>query len=124
MKNFYLLTNKENQLSSLKEGFSWSAFVFGPLWLLYYRLWQKLSIYIIANSVFSILNYLKIISYKQLFCLELLTLFFIANFAFEFLFSKLQKEGYIVRNIICANTEVEARFKFYQNLEEEKKNDL
>ncbi len=31
----------------IRDGFSWSAFLFGPLWLLYRRLWLVLLLYVV-----------------------------------------------------------------------------
>ena len=39
----------------LAEGFSWGAFVFAPLWLLYHRLWLALVTWIAAEVAFFLL---------------------------------------------------------------------
>jgi hypothetical protein len=41
--------------SVLKEGFSWGALIFGPLWLLYRRLWLALLIWIVLEAAFIVL---------------------------------------------------------------------
>jgi hypothetical protein len=39
------------RMSVLKLGFSWGAFVFGPLWLLAHRLWRPLGVFILAAAL-------------------------------------------------------------------------
>jgi hypothetical protein len=34
----------------VRDGFSWSAFLFGPLWMIRHRLWLVLVIYLIASA--------------------------------------------------------------------------
>lgn len=41
----------EPDIVLVKEGFSWPAFMFGPLWFLWHRLWLALLGYLAANIV-------------------------------------------------------------------------
>ena len=43
------------QASILRDGFSWTALVFGPFWLLYQRLWLAALIWIVLESAFIVL---------------------------------------------------------------------
>jgi hypothetical protein len=43
------------QASILRDGFSWTALVFGPLWLLYQQLWLAALIWIVLESAFMVL---------------------------------------------------------------------
>ena len=36
----------------VREGFSWSAFAFAQLWLLFHRLWLALVLWLVAEAVF------------------------------------------------------------------------
>jgi hypothetical protein len=37
----------------IKDGFSWPAFIFAQLWLLYHRLWLVLLIWVLAEAAFA-----------------------------------------------------------------------
>ena len=36
----------------VREGFSWAAFAFGPLWLLFHRLWLALALWLVSEALF------------------------------------------------------------------------
>jgi hypothetical protein len=38
--------------SFIRDGFSWTALIFGPFWLLYHRLWLALLIWIVVEATF------------------------------------------------------------------------
>ncbi|HJZ31826.1 MAG TPA: DUF2628 domain-containing protein [Hyphomicrobiaceae bacterium] len=42
--------DRAERLVFIKEGFSWGALLFGPLWLLVHRLWWPLLAYIVADA--------------------------------------------------------------------------
>lgn len=42
-------TENGDGLELVHEGFSWAAFLFGPLWLAYYRLWLALALFLVAG---------------------------------------------------------------------------
>jgi Protein of unknown function (DUF2628) len=42
------LMQRADQLAFVKEGFSWPALLFPPLWLLYHRMWIELVLFILA----------------------------------------------------------------------------
>ena len=39
----------------IKDGFSWPAFIFAQLWLIYHRLWLALLIWVLAEVAFTLL---------------------------------------------------------------------
>ena len=40
------LVERADKLAFVKEGFSWTAFFFGALWLIYQRMWIELVVYV------------------------------------------------------------------------------
>ena len=52
---------RAEQLVFVKDGFSWAALIFGPLWLLFNRMWAALLIYLLVaiaiGTVFELLSF-------------------------------------------------------------------
>jgi uncharacterized membrane protein len=49
------------KIAFVRDGFSWGAFIFGPLWLLWRRLWLPFVVYIVVVGVLSVaVAYLRV----------------------------------------------------------------
>jgi hypothetical protein len=100
----------------VRQAFSWKAFFFGPLWLLWHRLWAGLALWAAAYSIL-IAASLTVVSAGaglfMFFALQML-LGLEANRLREV---KLGRQGYRLVEIISAPACDEAEIAFYRQLE-------
>ena len=98
------------------QAFSWTAFFFGPLWLLRHRLWAALALWAAACSIL-IAASLTVVSAGaglfMFFALQVL-LGLEANRLCE---AKLERQGYRLVEIIAAPARDEAEIAFYRHFE-------
>jgi uncharacterized protein DUF2628 len=48
--------DRAERLVFIKDGFSWAAAIFGPLWMLVHRLWWALLAYVLLSGVFEMVG--------------------------------------------------------------------
>ena len=53
--------DRAERLVFVKDGFSWLAAVFGPVWLLAHRLWWPLLGYVLLSAAFQLLTYVPVL---------------------------------------------------------------
>jgi len=90
----------ENRLSPpilVREGFSWGAFLFGPLWLLVHRAWIPAVLVIAANVLAAALAPADMMAFL-LFAIGLLV-GFSGNDLRRF---SLERQGYLLRHVVVA----------------------
>jgi hypothetical protein len=107
----------------VKVGFSWPAFIFGPLWFLLNRMWLTAAIVI----AFYVGERLFFRNFKPaspggayfrvlMDLLALVTWFLIARFANFLLCSDLEARGYVLRATVSAKDSRSARDEFEKKL--------
>jgi len=103
----------------VKEGFSWPAFIFGPLWFLLNKMWLTAAIVIalvIGQRLF--FGSFKAASSGEalfgvlMFLLAIVAWFLVARFANCLLCSNLEDRGYVLRDTIGAKSARAARDEF------------
>ena len=108
MKTFsiYSKNSSPNDLIILKDGFCVEAFIFGPLWALYKKLWiiGLISIFILTVSY----NINNIYSGLLSSFIEEMVVFVYGFLAYDILDYKLNKTGYKLQDIIMADSCQEA----------------
>lgn len=98
----------------LREGFSWPAFIFGPFWLLWHRLWLGLVAYIGIIAVFGgVSSLLSFGSFNWLVFLTHMLLGFEAERLRE---AKFSRTGFQLVDIVAANGMDEAARRFFHRL--------
>ena len=112
----HLLPNAKAPLETaqfIKDGFSWPAFIFGPFWALYHRLWL-LALVTLAFEV-ALLTVAEKMGLSEM-SQSLLQLGFqacIACIADERLRAKARREGYITADIVMADSMLAAEQRFF-----------
>jgi hypothetical protein len=113
MKTFSIYSKNTDQnntnptdLIILKDGFCVEAFIFGPLWALYKKLWIIGIISVLILTVSYNINNI----YSSLLSdfIEELVLFAYGFLAYDILDYKLNKTGYKLQDIVIANSHEEA----------------
>lgn len=117
MKVYSILKNPnaENDLDSwyiYSGGFSFTAMIFSFLWLILHNLWDKIIIVLsvatglqlFISHFFSSLDQVKIIPF--------LIMLYVGFEAKDWYLSKLVRKGYIIKDIVSANSKEEAFLKF------------
>jgi hypothetical protein len=118
MKTYSALVKKNSQeevedLILLKEGFSWRAFIFGPLWFLYHKMWMEVAVLIAINFAFALLS--KISSDLDKILLEISFLFIVALNANYWLNDRLRSKGYEFIGIAFGHDVLSAKLNILQN---------
>lgn len=101
----------------IKDGFSWSAFLFSGLWFLYYRMWKDLLALIAVNFAFVFLA--KISSSFDRIFLEFGFFFLIALNANYWRADHLKKKGYEFVGLVFGANQIDAKLRFVEGLEDE-----
>lgn len=100
----------------VKEGFSWAAFFFGPLWFLWHRLWVALILYIATNALIGIaMTVFEANELQQLFIVLAFTLL-VGWHANDFRRWTLRRHGYVCRDIVAAHDLDEAERRLFEKL--------
>jgi hypothetical protein len=104
--------NIDSEVAYIKEGFFYSAFFFGLIWLLFNKLWFASFLFLLTLNLLLQLVEVHLIS-PQMFFISLfmlhLTLGFIAK---DLLIYRLVKKSYNLADIVLAYSLDEAKYKF------------
>lgn len=120
MKAFYLyrraesdtLTAKDEEPIFVASGFSWEAFFFSHLWLVYHRLWYFLFLSVAIQLLFYHCS--TMLSYPASFLLQGLPSLLLGSLAHSLREIYLKKNGYTPFAIVMANNIVAAQLKFFR----------
>ena len=99
----------------VRDGFRFSAFVFGPLWLCWHRLWLALAFYVLAVLAIEFAGqFFEFDGLTRLLFIGMIELF-IGLEGVKMLDAKLQRKGYYLADIVdgAKRDEFESRF-FYR----------
>ncbi len=104
--------NKEGKISDaelLKEGFSFFAFLFGPLWFLYHKMWQEFFVFLVLNIALGLFGeFDKIL-------LEVALAFIVAINANYWLGEHLKKKNYEFVGLVFGSDLANAKLRFSAN---------
>ena len=101
----------------LKEGFSFSAFLFSGLWFLYHKMGREFLLLILLNCAFALLG--KILSNVDHFLLTFAFAFMVALNANSWLSENLQKKNYEFAGLIFAENLIDAKKRFVKSFEDQ-----
>ncbi len=111
--------NKKGKIEDvvlLKEGFSFFAFLFGPLWFLYHKMWSEFLALLIVNFVLEAFSS-KIFSDFDKNFLEVALLFIVALNANHWLCQNLKKKRYEFIGLVFGADCASAKLRFVKNFE-------
>lgn len=112
----YIKRNKRNKIDDLilvKEGFSFWALIFGPIWFIYHKMYNEFIALAALNLIISQSSF--IFNFSDRVLLELVVVFLVAINANYWYGLKLQKNGFKLVNIIHAKNKDLALFSFIDN---------
>jgi hypothetical protein len=112
MKTFRVYKTEQNVLSFIQEGWSFWAFVFNVLWLIFMRLWLHGAAFFVILSILGFLHQDGKISAEVLMLCNLLINIYISLNARDYLAVKLEKSGYKLVDIVIAHDLEEAEFRY------------
>jgi hypothetical protein len=96
----------------LSEGFSFAALVFNITWLLYQRLWLHTILFTVMSIGIIELNQAYIIDSFVTFIAFFALWFYIGFNGKDYLRQRLEMDGYKLSDIVIANSEEEAEFRY------------
>lgn len=123
--NALIKRNSEGKIEDvilLKEGFSFLAFCFGPLWFLSRKMWNEFFVLIAFNASFAFLT--NIFSRSDKISLEILFAFIIAINANYWFGEYLRKKNYQFVGLIFGSNKSNAQLRFAQNFQLNSQNDI
>jgi hypothetical protein len=100
----------------VRQAFSWKAFFFGPLWLLWHRLWAGLALWAAGYSIL-IAASLTVVSASACLLMALALQMLLGLEANRLREAKLAAQGYRLVEIIAAPAREEAEIAFYRQSE-------
>ncbi len=109
--------NKEGKIADivlLKEGFSFFAFLFGPFWFLYHKMWQEFLLLLAINIAFAIFG--EIAPGGDKIFLEIALAFTVALNATYWFCEHLKKRNYEFVGLVFGSNFANAKLRFVQNL--------
>lgn len=116
----FLKKNKEEAIEDLvllKEGFSWSAFLFSGLWFVYHRMWKEVFALIIINFIFAAFGKSGLLSNFDLVCLELTMAVIIGLNANYWYANYLKERSYKLTGLVFGKNSIEAKINFIEGAE-------
>lgn len=98
----------------VKEGFHLWAFIFGIVWALYHRLWGMALLYLLCNIALGVMGERLGMSDAGLAIVQLGFQAIMAYLADDFLRAGLKKQGYIIADIVTAESDLRAELRFFE----------
>lgn len=99
----------------LKEGFSWNAAIFQPLWALYHKMWSLAAILLLLNLATRLLLSSGVISDNISAVIELTVFVIIGLCGNDWISENLMKNGYTMIGIVSGRDKIEAEQRFFDN---------
>ena len=110
--SIYIKTEgKKYHLVAIKQGFSFWGGFFSIFWALYYKMWLVSIILILANVSITYIHYIENLPLVEYFK-DIIQIFIFGFFAEEFRELYAQKQGMKLDDIILANSEENAEFRY------------
>lgn len=101
----------------VREGFHWSAFLFGALWLLWRGIWLALAVWLAFCLLLSGLAAFGFISTAAFYLVVLLLHLLLGFEANRLIETRLERRGYRLVQIVAARALDEAQFAFFRHIE-------
>lgn len=95
----------------LRDGFSWAAFIFGPLWLVWHRLWLGLGLYVAAAVIIGGAEVLLGLGPRSSIALDLLVALALGFEGRSLRRAKLEAQGCSLEGVAAARRQDEAERK-------------
>ena len=108
------LVERADKLAFVKEGFSWTAFFFGALWLIYQRMWIELILFLVA---FSALQWVFGLGEQAQALFGWASLALVVLFAFEasdLRIAALERRGYRLAGVVSGRDRADAELSFFR----------
>lgn len=102
-----------DKLRFVPEGFSWMAFLFSTLWLLYHRLWLAAGVLVAVNIATALLVERMGLDETSMGVLQFGVQLWIGYHAHDLLRSKLRRSGYITLALVSGENEMRAEQRFF-----------
>lgn len=100
---------KSNNFIIVREGFSWRALLFNVFWAVYHKMWLALFLVIIINIIVTTINIQGLV-----FISKLTIMLIFGFFASDIREYDLQRKNYRLRDVVFAQSEIEAELKFLE----------
>ena len=111
--NIYTVHLHEDQdMVLVREGFSWGAFLFGPLWALYNRLWFVAILLLLLSALFGYADEHGVTGDATLAILQLAIGILIGYQANDWRRTRLHKLGYTLVDVVAASSIKRAQLRF------------
>jgi len=107
------ITKEEEAWVACSEGFSIPAFAFSIIWSFYRNLWVVVASLLAILLSLNYLEGLQLINHADATIAKLLISLYVGFEANNWYVSKLQKSGYILHDVILAESPDQALLKFY-----------
>ncbi len=108
-------SGKIEDIILLKEGFSFTAFLFSGLWFLYHKMWCEFLALLLINIAFGFLD--DFLSDSDKIILQISYIFIVALNANYWLCENLKKKNYQLAGVVFGQNEVEAKLRFIDKFE-------
>ncbi len=100
----------------VREGFSWRAFLFNILWLIYHRLWVAALGVAVVISLLGAAEDKEWLDASSLFILQLAFNLIIGYQANDWRRSDLARRGYIISDIVVSDGEIRAQQRYFEQM--------
>ncbi len=97
----------------VEEGFSWKAFIFSALWVLYHRLWWPALVIIVCNIFLFILMQSEALTHLGYFILHGSVHLLVGFYGNDWRRKKLQRLGFITADIASGDSLLRAEQRYY-----------
>lgn len=120
MKTFLVLAKLDDSgvpidLQFMAEDFSFAALIFGPLWIVYKRLWNVLLIYFVLIVLLLQLQHAEVVTEQFVDFFMLAVLVVLGYIGDSLVVNKLLKTGYQVYDLVIASSYEEAEVKYFMS---------
>ncbi|MDX2082643.1 MAG: DUF2628 domain-containing protein [Rickettsiales bacterium] len=117
--NALIKKNQEGKITDfllLKEGFSFTAFLFSALWFLYHKMPKEFFVLSLINIIFAFAQKISFLSGENKFILEIAFFFIVAINANYWFANDLEKKGYEFVGVVFGDNLASAKIRFIENL--------
>lgn len=97
----------------IRDGFVWSAFLFGPLWLVRHGLWVGLAGWIAIQTIIFAWVFMTVAGIASLVLLELLFAFLLGLEATHLRETAMGRRGYMLEDIVEGDALADAERRFF-----------
>ena len=106
-------TDPSEQVELVREGFSWLAFIFSPLWLLVHRLWlETIGFFIVAAGAVYGAHWFHL-PYVTLIVFAVLLHLLVGFWAYDLKRAALARRGFSFKGVVAAETALNAQRRYY-----------